>query len=506
MASIKKAGVEFEIFVDTAKDILGKPSGFSGKIISNADGSEVATSSFTEVIETITAASTTLSAAASKDDRTISVDDISGFELGNTILLNGVFYVIMAIDTGANTFSLDHGLEGAAASGDTVDKRGNTGTYKASVTINNVGDYVVFVSNYELNMGHTSYPLTIEAATTDDVKQLLDSVASEVSSIKTQVDVLDEDSLNSLAGKIETVDSTVTNIKELLDDAQDVVLTLNGDETGILVVDATVTGDTSGATGVVTSSSYDSDADTTTIAVNNVDGTFVTGETLNDGTNSTTGTIQSIVNDIVNNVIDFVKKINEALTEGGSSLEALKTINADIEAMLKGDDKLADGTTDNPTAGKGLIQIFDDLAVAKDDVSEIRTLAEDAAYGFSAIRTAVDNARISIESKIDALTDTDDENSLISKINAVKTVVDANKTTLEDSGFGLSAIKNALDNVAGLFADGGAIEVRIDDIDTALDQLATAINDQTTHIDGRFDEVLGSIASLKNESKFSIFA
>ena len=506
MASIKKAGVEFEVFVDTAKDVLGKPSGFAGKIIANADGSEIATSAFTEVIETITAASTTLSAAASKDDRTISVDDISGFELGNTILLNGVFYVVLAIDTDANTFSLDHGLEGAAASGDTVDKRGNTGTYKAAVTVNNVGDYVVFVSNYELGMGHTSYPLTVEAATTDDVKELLDSVASEVSSIKTQVDTLDEESLNSIAGKIDTVNDTVTNIKDLIDDAQDVVLTLNGDETGILVVGANVTGDTSGATGEVTSSSYDADTDTTTIAVNNVDGVFVTGETLNDGTNSTTGTIQTIVNDVVNNVIDFVKQINDALTDGGSSLDALKSINDDIEIMLQGGDTLSDGETANPTAGKGLIQIFDDLAVAKADVSEIRTLAEDSAYGFSAIRTAIDNARISIESKIDALTDEDDANSLASKINAVKTVVDANEATLEDSGFGLAAIKNALDNVAGLFADGGAIEVRIDDIDSALTDLQSAIDAQTTHMDGRFDEVLNSIATLKNESKFAIFA
>lgn len=505
MATIKKAGVQFDVFVDTSKDILGKPTGFAGKIISNEDGSEIVTSAFTEVIETITAATTTLTGAQSVGDRTIAVADVAGFELGNSIILNGEYYVILAIDTSANTFGLDRGLLGAGAANDNVEKRGNTGTYKASVTVNTVGDYVVFVSNYELGMGNTSYPLVIESASVDDVKSLLDAVSSEVTAIKTQVDVLDEAALNSLSGKIDDVNVTVGDIKTLLDDAQDVVLTLNGDETANLPVDTNVTGGTSGATGLVTSVTYDSAADTTTVAVNNVTGTFVTGEVLNNGTVDTVGTIQNIVNDVVNNVIDFVKQINNALTEGGSSIDALKALNDDLEIMLQGGDTLTDGTP-NPTGGKGLIQIFDELAIVKGDVAAIRTLAEDAAYGFAAIRTAIDNSRISIESKIDALSDVNDPNSLASKIDAVKTVVDANKLTLEDAGFGLSALKNSLDNLSGLFASGGAIDVRFDSVDTELANIQTLINDQTTHIDDRFDEVLDNINTFKNETKFAIFA
>ena len=506
MASIKKAGIAFDVFVDTSKDILGQATGFAGKIIANADGSETPlATAFAEVIETITAANTTLSGDHAQGVRSLNVADVSGFELGNTILLDGNYYVLTSIDTTNNVFGIDRGLKGASADGASIDKKGNTGTYKSSVTIANAGDYVAFVSNYDLGMGHTSYPLTVEAANIDDVKSVLDVVKTEVDSIKSQVDTLDEDTVNGISAQVDAVNTTVNTIRDLIDDAQDVIVTLNGDETANIPVDTDVTGDTSGATGVVTSVSYDSDADITTAALNNVTGTFVTGETLNNGSASTDGTIQTLVNDAVNNVIDFVKEINKALTDGGSSLAALKALNDDIEHMLKGDDTLADGS-DNPLAGMGLDDIMTSIAAVKDDSGAIRTLAEDSAYGFSAIRTAIDNGRNSIESKIDALNDTSDANSLASKIDAAKAVVDANKATLEDSGYGLSATKTALDNLAALFADGGDIEVRFDNLEAYTQNLSTAISDQTTHIDGKFDDVMNGLNSLGAKTSYTVFA
>jgi len=113
MSSIKKAGVAFDVFVDTSKDILGKPSGFSGKIISNSTGAEITLPTFTEVVETITAASTTTSAAAAIGSRTLPVSSVTGFELGDTILVSGNYYVVTSIDSNAKTFGLNKDLEGA---------------------------------------------------------------------------------------------------------------------------------------------------------------------------------------------------------------------------------------------------------------------------------------------------------------------------------------------------------------------------------------------------------
>lgn len=506
MASIKKAGIAFDVFVDTSKDILGKPSGFAGKIISNLDGSETPlATAFAEVIEVITAASTTLVGAHAIGARVLTVTSVSGFTLGDTILLDGNYYVITSIDTTNNILGIDRALVGASADAAPVDKKGNTGTYKSSVTIATPGDYVAFVSNYELGMGHTSYPLVVETANIDDVKSVLDAVKTEVDTIQNQVTVLDPTAMANIDSKVTTVNTTVTSIKSLIDDAQDVIITLNGDETATVPVGTNVTGDTSTATGLVTGVTYDATTTLTTVLVNNVVGKFVVGETLNNGTASTTGTIQTLVNDAVNNVIDFVKEISNALSTGGSSLAALKALNNDIEHMLKGDATLDDGTT-NPLAGFGLDSIMSSVAAVKADTAAVRTLAEDAAYGFSAIRTAIDNGRNSIESQIAALSDTTNANSLASKIDAAKVVVDANSSALTDAGFGLSATKTALDNLAGLFATGGAVELRFTNLESYTQNLSTAIADQTTHIDGKFADVMNGLNSLGAKTSYTVFA
>lgn len=505
MAIIKKAGVAFDVFVDTAKDVLGKPSGFSGKIIANSDGTEIALSSvFTEVIETVTAASTTTSAAADAT-RTLPVSSVSGFELGDTISVSGNYYVITSIDSKAVTFGLNKDLEGAVAASAKVEKVGNTGTYKASATITNVGDYLVVVSNYELGMGNTTYPLTIESANIDDVKTVLDTVQTDVTNIQSKVNTLSTTALDSISTQINSVDGVVTNIKGMLDGSQDVILTLNGDETAKLVAGDTVTGDTSKASGVVSVSSYDSTTKITTVTVNNATGKFAKGETLNNGSASTTGTVQSIINDAINDVLTFVKDINSALTTGGSSLAALQSLNDNIEYMLQGTAKLADGSA-NPLAGMGLNGIMTAIAAVKGDTAAIRTLAEDSAYGFAAIRTAIDNGRNSIESEIAALTDTSVKTSLISKISAAQTAIAANATTLGDSTYGLSAIKTELDTLSAVFASGGSIETQLTSLESYTQNLSSAISAQTTHIDGKFADVMSGLNKLGAKTTYSVFA
>ena len=112
----------------------------------------------------------------------------------------------------------------------------------------------------------------------------------------------------------------------------------------------------------------------------------------------------------------------------------------------------------------------------------------------------------SIESKIAAMNDEDDENSLISKVNAVKDVVDANEALLENDTYGLRKIKDKLNDLAALFEDGGDIEVRFDKIDDAISDLSTDIATLSSHMDDRFDEVLNKIDTFSRQTSYQTFA
>jgi len=361
------------------------------------------------------------------------------------------------------------------------------------------------MSNYELGMGNVSYPLTIESANIDDVKGVVDAVQTDVTAIQSKVNTLSTTALADISTQISSVDNVVSNIKGMLDGAQDVILTINGDETAKLVVGDTVTGNTSKASGIISASTYDSNTSLTTITVNNATAAFSAGETLSNGSASTTGTIQSIINDAINDVLTFVKDINNALTTGGSSLAALQSLNDNIEYMLQGSAKLSDGSA-NPLAGMGLNDIITAIAAVKADTSAIRTLAEDSAYGFAAIRTAVDNGRNSIESAIAALTDTSVATSLISKINAAETAIAANASTLGDSVYGLSAIKTELDTLSATFASGGSIEKQLTNLESYTQNLSSAIAAQTAHIDGKFADVMTGIDKLGARTSYKVFA
>jgi len=503
MAGNIKAGIEHIMKVNTKADKMGLESGFSLKYFNDATKEMVSVSdAFFEFEDAIDDTSTTISGDHSVGETVFDVADAAGFGQGSSVKIGGNYYRIVSVND--KTITLKKGLLTAVADGDSFELSGRTGTYGVPVTFPNPGNYTIHITNFAVGMDNEAAPVQVVAATVDDVKTLLDDVKTEVDSVKSQVDLLDEDEVNGLSEKLDSLAADMNAMHQIMKDSSDVYFELNGDETGIVKEGVELTGDNSGAKGTVQYVEYDSDADVTKVTVQSVSGTFEADETVNDGSNSTNGTISGLQNNVINSVIEYVEKIKELLNEDAGAAELL-TINKDLKHIALGDDTLEDGS-DNPTKGKGLAQIFDEITSTHSDVTSIKDLAEDSTNGFAAIKTAVTDARSSIEGKIDALVDEDDDNSLISKVNAVKSVVDANKGLLEDGTNGLAAIMSGVNNISDLFADGGDIEVRIDAIDKALSDLDTAISDQTTHLDGKFDEVMNKLAAMEDTTKYSVFA
>ena len=506
MAGTIKAGIEHIIKVNTKADKMGLETGFNLKYFNdNTKVMTAVTAPFFEFIENITPTSTTVVGAYSIGATIITVLSAAGFTAGSSVKIGGNFYRLVAVDGVANTVTLKQGLTTAVADTDPLDLSGRTGTYGVPVTFPNAGDYTVHITNYSVGMDNEAAPIHVASASVDDVKALLDVVNTDITSVKTQVDLLDEATLNGVSGQVTQLSTDLSAVHTLLKDSSDVYIEIAGNETAIIGQGETLTGTTSTATGIVQYVTYDATAGVTKVTLQSTTGTFVTGETVSDGTATTTGTITTTQNNVINSVIEFVKDI-ETLLKSGSGLEALKTINADIEAMVKGDALLSDGVTVNPTANKGLAQIFDELVLAHTDIADIKTIAHDATNGFVAIKTSIVDARASIEGKIAALIDETDPLSLASKVNAIKTVVDSNAGLLTDATNGLAPIKAAIDNVSALFATGGTAILRFDSVDTALSNLDTAITAQTAHLDAKFNDVMTKLTTMNETTKYAVFA
>ncbi len=167
--------------------------------------------------------------------------------------------------------------------------------------------------------------------------------------------------------------------------------------------------------------------------------------------------------DIINSTdsedaIVSLRELLNSISAAGANQEAvIAAFNAsntnqfkDLKAMLNGDEFLADGTTANPLFEKGLDEIFAEIAASK--------LA------------------------------------VLAAITAVKTVVDANKALLENSTYGLSALKTALDSGFSL------VMTSLDTGFTALGtDLATKITEVKAMITSRFDAVDAKLTVIDNK-------
>lgn len=178
---------------------------------------------------------------------------------------------------------------------------------------------------------------------------------------------------------------------------------------------------------------------------------------------------------------DAITSIKELLIDiqnGGANVDSLLNGQADIRAVVLGEEFLADGTTPNPAYGKGLDEIFDAVA-----------------SNLTSIDGYITTAKESIEANIAAF-----KTSVEDKVDAVKLVVDANAQAIASNGTDIVGVKGVVDqlilDVAAVDADTDSIIATLADGTNGLAAIKTAIIDKLTIMDGKLDNI-GSTTTAK---------
>jgi hypothetical protein len=322
---------------------------------------------------------------------------------------------------------------------------GSTGIYRAPITLTDEGDYTVSVKWTDgTDTEYIPFPVEVKSADMSDIKALIDTLQTDMTAVKGQVDTLDEAELNGIAEQVTALADHVATIEGLLD----------GDDNASLEV------------------------------------------------------LKQLLEDI----------------NGNEGIEKLKTFVDNVELMLEGKEYVdTEGNTVAADDSKGLVEIYNAIAANGTSIADANTAISDLSNQVSVFRTSVETKVDDVQAAVDALTDDTNADSLVSKINAVKTVVDANSDVLTDAGFGNEALKNLIDtldtNLDALiadFADGGRLEVRFDTIDTAISDLdgalstakteiTDAITAQTTHLDGRLDDIDAALGNISGAQQYKGF-
>jgi len=291
---------------------------------------------------------------------------------------------------------------------------GETGIYRAPITLTDEGDFTVSVKwqdpDDENNHEYIPFPIEIKSADMSDIKSLIDTLQVDMSAVKGQVDTLDEEELNGIAESVSSLAEHVATIEGLLD----------GDDDNSL----------------------------------------------------------QVLKDLLDQI---------AGTEG---IESIKGFVDNVELMLEGKAYVdVDGNEVAEADSFGLAEIFTKITDNGTSIADANSAISDLSTQVQTFKTSVEDKVDAVQAAVDALTDADDADSIVSKINAIKVVVDANKGLLEDTDFGLDALKTlietadtAIDGLVADFADGGRLEVRFDDLDTAVSDVSTAVSDAKTAI------------------------
>ena len=188
-----------------------------------------------------------------------------------------------------------------------------------------------------------------------------------------------------------------------------------------------------------------------------------------------------------NSVLEFLEDIAAAIENGGSGLAALAGFTDDVENMLLGTEYLADGTTENP------FYDAENPGVAKES-----TLVDSVV----ALQTSIGTAKDAIIANSDA-----NKDLILDATTAIQTVVDANKATLEDAGFGLAALKTLIDNVNTAVTSGETnILNELGNSTYGLEILMTTLENRFDSVDTDLQTIIDSVNSGNAAQSYSVFA
>lgn len=188
--------------------------------------------------------------------------------------------------------------------------------------------------------------------------------------------------------------------------------------------------------------------------------------------------VKALISDVDDPAIISLRELLIDIQNAGSSrdsvIAALTSYTDDLEAMVRGDEFLADGITANPFYGKTSADVYDALTA-----------------GISTLHGAITDAQAAVVA--DAHTTRD---AIVAKIDAIKLVVDANADALADETTGLAALKAGLDQI--ITNTAGGTQSIIDMLSNAtygLSAIKTAIMDKLGTIEGKVDTINSKILS-----------
>lgn len=314
--------------------------------------------------------------------------------------------------------------------------------YSSDITIATEGDYTFVVTNTVDGYGNVTMPIVVTKASMGQIYDAVDTVEATLATVAADVAGLDGDTLTDIQASVDNVKSVVDNVSDLINNKSAELTFTGADETANLVVGDTVTGQTSGALGYVTASTFGTD---TVVTLSGVVGEFTVGEEI-AGTGTTTTGLDTATysNTTVDSVMEFVSQIDAALQDGGSALQILEE---DLANIMAGSEFLSDGTTANPlydatnpgVATSAELQIA--LGQLQADIGNI-----DLTEVTSLIGTAADTT----------------SGTLFGDLYLAKQVIDANKALLDTNATEVGLIKGYVDNLEtrlGESADGADVSV-----------------------------------------------
>jgi len=288
---------------------------------------------------------------------------------------------------------------------------GSTGIYRAPVTLTDQGDYTISVKWTDgVNTEHIPFPVEVKSADMSDLETLLNTLQTDMTSVKTQVDVLDEATLNALDAKINTINTTVDAIKLLTDNPGGAVNSVMEFVTAIN--DALSTGGNS----LSVLSGYTDNLEL-----------MLEGKAYTDTTGAAVAAADSkglaeIFAEIQTNGVD-IATANTALTNLSAQVTAFKT---SVEGKV--DQVQLDLT-------QGVTDIRADVAAVKTVVDANSAILGDAVYGNAALKALIDGVSGDLATAVTTITNADAANTttITDAITAAKTAMDSRFDTVDSA-------------------------------------------------------------------------
>lgn len=266
------------------------------------------------------------------------------------------------------------------------------GAYTIPVVIANAGLYHVRVSTTEPTLEDVADEITVTACNIDDIQAAIAAAQSDITAIKTQVDVLDEASLNQVKAGVDGIKANLAALQDLLvDDSNPAIVSLKE------LIDSIIDSQTIGKTVLDALTSYTDD----------IENALFGSDTLKDGS------ANPFKNKTGHHIYDLLVTTSQYL---GSAVTAAQTaiitdaqatrdlLRTKIEAVKAVADANAAVLTN---AGYGLPAVKAVLDTILSNTSggtqSVLDVLNDSETGLAKIKATLDVGFAGLNSKIDAI-------------------------------------------------------------------------------------------------------